>query len=112
MTSNNKRFNSSYLFILPYALIFMIFIVLLLLISFLLSFTYYDGVNDGVELLNDCVQIKLSKEEAELIIRALECFENRVECALLIKKIEKYQKEIKDEKWNHYAKGKRRFKGS
>ena len=45
MTSNNKRFNSSYLFILPYALIFMIFIVLLLLISFLLSFTYYDGVN-------------------------------------------------------------------
>ncbi len=46
MTSTKKlKFNSSYLFILPYASIFLIFIVLLLLISFLLSFTYYDSVN-------------------------------------------------------------------
>lgn len=35
----------AYLFVLPYASIFMIFIVLLLLISLLLSFTYYDSVN-------------------------------------------------------------------
>ena len=60
--------------------------------------TYYGGVNGGVELLNECVQIKLSKDEAELIINALECFEDRDECTLLIRKIEKYQKEIKDEK--------------
>ena len=39
------KFNSSYLFVLPYASIFLVFIVLLLLISFLLSFTYYDSVN-------------------------------------------------------------------
>lgn len=42
---NKKRFNSSYFFILPYAIIFTIFVVLLILISFLLSFTYYDTVN-------------------------------------------------------------------
>ena len=36
---------TSYLFILPYASIFLVFIVLLLAISFLLSFTYYDSVN-------------------------------------------------------------------
>ena len=39
------RFNTSYLFILPYASIFLVFIVLLLAISFGLSFTYYDSVN-------------------------------------------------------------------
>ncbi len=39
------RFNSAYLFIGPYAIIFLIFVVLLIVISFLLSFTYYDGVN-------------------------------------------------------------------
>lgn len=43
--TKTKKLNSSYLFILPYALIFLIFIVLLLVISFLLSFTYYDSVN-------------------------------------------------------------------
>lgn len=42
------KFNSSYLFILPYASLFMIFIVLLLVISFLLSFTYYDSVRPPV----------------------------------------------------------------
>ena len=40
-----RRFNSAYLFIGPYAIIFLIFVVLLIVISFLLSFTYYDGVN-------------------------------------------------------------------
>ena len=40
-----RKFNSSYLFIGPYAIVFLVFVVLLLLISFLLSFTYYDGVN-------------------------------------------------------------------
>ena len=40
-----RRFNTAYLFIGPYAIIFLIFVVLLILISFLLSFTYYDGVN-------------------------------------------------------------------
>lgn len=39
------KFNSAYLFIGPYAIIFLVFVVLLILISFLLSFTYYDGVN-------------------------------------------------------------------
>lgn len=45
MNSKNKKFNSSYLFILPYAIIFTVFVVLLILISILLSFSYYDGVN-------------------------------------------------------------------
>ena len=40
-----RRFNPSYLFIGPYAIIFLVFVVLLILISFLLSFAYYDGVN-------------------------------------------------------------------
>ena len=40
-----RRFNTAYLFIGPYAIIFLVFVVLLILISFLLSFTYYDGVN-------------------------------------------------------------------
>lgn len=40
-----RKFNTSYLFIAPYAIIFIVFVVLLILISFLLSFTYYDGVN-------------------------------------------------------------------
>ena len=39
------KFNTAYLFIGPYAIIFLVFVVLLILISFLLSFTYYDGVN-------------------------------------------------------------------
>lgn len=43
---NKKKHDwSAYLFILPYASIFLVFIVLLLLISFVLSFTYYDSVN-------------------------------------------------------------------
>lgn len=40
-----KKFNSSYLFILPYAIIFLTFVVLLIIISIGLSFTYYDTVN-------------------------------------------------------------------
>lgn len=47
-SQKKKKKNSnwtSYLFILPYASIFLVFIVLLLAISFLLSFTYYDSVN-------------------------------------------------------------------
>ena len=48
-TKDNKvakrKFNTAYLFIGPYAIIFIIFVVLLIFISFLLSFTYYDGVN-------------------------------------------------------------------
>ena len=39
------KFNPAYFFIGPYAVIFMVFVVFLILISFLLSFTYYDGVN-------------------------------------------------------------------
>ena len=48
IASNKKRkrkFNTAYFFIGPYAIIFLVFVVLLILISFLLSFTYYDGVN-------------------------------------------------------------------
>ena len=44
-TRKKRKFNSAYLFIGPYAIIFLVFVVLLILISFLLSFTYYDGVN-------------------------------------------------------------------
>ena len=40
-----KRSGSSYLFILPYAIIFGVFVVLLLAISFLLSFTYFDSIH-------------------------------------------------------------------
>lgn len=40
-----RKFNTAYLFIGPYAIIFLVFVVLLIVISFLLSFTYYDGVN-------------------------------------------------------------------
>ena len=47
---NKGKFNSAYLFILPYASIFLVFIVLLLAISLLLSFTYYDSVNMPVFL--------------------------------------------------------------
>ena len=43
--NKKRKFNSAYLFIGPYAIIFLVFVVLLILISFLLSFTYYDGVN-------------------------------------------------------------------
>ena len=43
--ARNRRFNTAYLFIGPYAIIFLVFVVLLILISFLLSFAYYDGVN-------------------------------------------------------------------
>ena len=43
--ARNRKFNTSYLFIGPYAIIFLVFVVLLILISFLLSFAYYDGVN-------------------------------------------------------------------
>jgi len=40
-----KKFNSAYLFIAPYAIIFFIFVILLIVISIMLSFTYYDTVN-------------------------------------------------------------------
>lgn len=40
-----KRSGASYLFILPYAIIFGVFVVLLLAISFLLSFTYFDSIH-------------------------------------------------------------------
>ena len=43
--ARNRRFNTAYLLIGPYAIIFLVFVVLLILISFLLSFAYYDGVN-------------------------------------------------------------------
>lgn len=39
------RFNTAYLFVFPYATIFMIFVVLLIFISAILSFTYYDTIN-------------------------------------------------------------------
>ncbi|MBI9009544.1 MAG: sugar ABC transporter permease [Tenericutes bacterium] len=40
-----KKFNDSYLFILPYFLVFFTFVVLLILISVILSLTYYDTIN-------------------------------------------------------------------
>ena len=44
-TGSHKNKNTAYLFILPYAIFFMIFVVLLIFISILLSFTYYNTVN-------------------------------------------------------------------
>ncbi len=44
-TGFHKKLNSAYLFILPYAIFFLVFVVLLILISIFLSFTYYDTVN-------------------------------------------------------------------
>lgn len=40
-----KSFNTSFLFILPYFIFFMLFVVLLIVIAMFLSFTYYDTVN-------------------------------------------------------------------
>ncbi|MDD4166809.1 MAG: sugar ABC transporter permease [Endomicrobiaceae bacterium] len=45
MSKTNKNSVGSYLFILPYCIIFGIFVVFLLLISLYLSFTYYDTVH-------------------------------------------------------------------
>lgn len=42
---NKKKVNTSYFFVLPYALLFFIFIVLLIVISMGLSLTYFDTVN-------------------------------------------------------------------
>ncbi|HRY78465.1 MAG TPA: sugar ABC transporter permease [Candidatus Izemoplasmatales bacterium] len=39
------RFNTSYWFVLPYFVIFFTFVVTLIVISVLLSFTYYDSIN-------------------------------------------------------------------
>jgi len=49
-----KNFNTSYFFILPYTIFFFTFVILLILIAILLSFTYYDTVNspDFVGLRN------------------------------------------------------------
>lgn len=44
-TGSRNKFNSAFLFILPYLTFFIIFVVLLIFISILLSFTYYDTVN-------------------------------------------------------------------
>lgn len=41
----SKKFNSSFFFILPYAIIFFTFVILLIIMSAVLSFTYYDTVN-------------------------------------------------------------------
>lgn len=40
-----RPFNTSYLFVLPYFLIFFTFVVTLIVISVFLSFTYYDSIN-------------------------------------------------------------------
>ena len=42
---NKKKFNTAYFFALPYAVIFMIFVIALIIISILLSFTYFDTIN-------------------------------------------------------------------
>lgn len=46
MTKTKKKFqHSDFLFALPYALVFFTFVILLILISVALSFTYYDTIN-------------------------------------------------------------------
>ncbi|MCF7931993.1 MAG: sugar ABC transporter permease [Acholeplasmataceae bacterium] len=43
--SRKKTFNTSYLFVFPYAFFFVTFVVLLIVIAIILSLTYYDTVN-------------------------------------------------------------------
>lgn len=45
MKKNKKKFNTSFLFILPYALMFFTFVIVLIAISMLLSLTYFDTIN-------------------------------------------------------------------
>jgi multiple sugar transport system permease protein len=45
MNNKKNKFNTAYLFVFPYAAIFIIFVVVLIFISFILSFTYFDTVN-------------------------------------------------------------------
>lgn len=45
MNKKKKRFETDFLFALPYAIIFFTFVILLILISIFLSFTYYDTIN-------------------------------------------------------------------
>ena len=43
--NKKKRFQTDFLFALPYAIIFFTFVILLIMISIFLSFTYYDTIN-------------------------------------------------------------------
>lgn len=45
MKKNKNKFNTSFLFILPYALMFFTFVIVLIAISMLLSLTYFDTIN-------------------------------------------------------------------
>ena len=45
MNKKKKKFTTDFLFALPYAIIFFTFVILLILISIFLSFTYYDTIN-------------------------------------------------------------------
>lgn len=79
-TKRRKKFNTSYFFILPYAIIFFVFVVLLILISIALSFTYYDTVNPPyfIGLKN---YINLFTQDAEFMQYALP---NTIEYAIII----------------------------
>lgn len=44
-TKKKSTFKTDFLFVLPYATVFFIFVIVLILISFVLSFTYYDTIN-------------------------------------------------------------------
>ena len=43
--NKKKKFQTDFLFALPYAIIFFTFVILLIMISIFLSFTYYDTIN-------------------------------------------------------------------
>ena len=43
--TKSKRINDSYFFVLPYFLVFFTFVIALIVISIVLSFTYYDTIN-------------------------------------------------------------------
>jgi len=45
LPQKKNKFNTSYLFVLPYATVFFTFVVLLIIISITLSLTYYDTIN-------------------------------------------------------------------
>lgn len=75
-----KKFNTSYFFIAPYAIIFFVFVILLIIISIVLSFTYYDTVNPPV-FIGLKNYINLFTQDSEFMQYALP---NTIKYALII----------------------------
>lgn len=75
-----RKINTAYAFIAPYAVVFFVFVILLIVISIVLSFTYYDTVNFPrfIGLTN---YINLFTQDAEFMQYALP---NTIKYALII----------------------------